>query len=55
MLAIIIPTMLPDIDAISRDENYLTKATVINFIISGSISLIIFEKVKAELQQQFFK
>jgi hypothetical protein len=49
-----IPAMAPDKDAISRGENYLTKATVKNFVISGSICLIVFEKAKSDFISRFF-
>ena len=53
MVLFIIPVMTPDIGAIERGEITITKSSVINFIISGSICILVFERAKLNIKRHF--
>ena len=49
-----IKVMVVDVDAVEKGEIYFTKSTVINFIISGTICFLIYEKAKVDFKNRFF-
>jgi hypothetical protein len=53
MVLFAIPVMTPDIEAIERGVITITKSSVINFMISGSICILVFERAKLNIKHHF--